>query len=70
MFRVRDEGDLVPGAGGAAVPVRGGAGGGHPGGQAQPLQHHPAPLQHTAGPGHLLHHHTNLGPVTSFRVHC
>ena len=69
MCLVRDEVDLVPGAGGAALPVRGGAGGGHPGGQAQPLQHHPARLQHTAGPGHLPHH-TNLGPVTILRVHC
>ena len=68
MFRVRDEVDLVPGAGGAALPVRGGAGGGHPGGQAQPLQHHPARLRHTAGPGHLLL--PNLGPVTSLRVLC
>ena len=68
MCLVRDEVDLVPGAGGAAVPVRGGAGGGHPGGQAQPLQHHPAPLQHTAGPGHPLL--PNLGPVTSLCVNC
>ena len=68
MCLVRDEVDLVPGAGGAALPVRGGAGGGHPGGQAQPLQRHPARLRHTAGPGHPLIPNL-LGPVAILRVH-